>query len=812
MTQLHPVRHRFTTGQTLLSCAVLLAAHTVSAAPAEDTLPPLSWYPRAELSADHQERLPEFCSGDYRVPEFAELPDGRIEAEADESTSDRQGNTLLQGDVVIRQRNQRLRADTVRWNQQDASGDLNGNVTLASPDMVLAGDSASVKGGGAEVNFYDAEYSVPLRHFRGTADAIETPEENQINLTNATFTFCEPGHNDWDLKAGELHLNQESGIGSAWNTRLRIAEVPVLYIPYYRFPIDDRRMTGFLDPSFTVNEYGQAEDLQIPFYWNIAPNADATIVAHHILDRGLLWESQLRHKTRWFGDGELNYGYLSHDDTADDDRWMLNYTQSGTFGNGWSHDWVYNNLSDKDYLSDMNPTAPVNRTTHMPRRGVVEWNQSAWHFDVTAESFQTIDDSIALHNRPYRRLPQSTISYQPQVINGWELSQRLQTTRFTRDDEAVIGDSRQTLTGFSALNGDRLLSDTGVAYPMEWPFGFLTPKIEYRYRDYKLTNADDSIGSLDTDVSHGAPRYSVDSGLFFEREFNFFGGEYQQTLEPRLFWVKSPYISGQNEIPNFDSTRTTVTYNSLFTGDRFTGGDRLADMDQISAGITTRVINEDGLEQFRASAGRIWYNDDRRVQLNGTDISEADRRGMSSLLGEVEWNPTESWSLYHTLEWDSYYDYARQRRYGARFEGANNRFIDMSTNTVQNWNSSEEKVATSTRQFDVGFFWALNDSWAIVGRQLRDTRSYNDGERRPVSPVLEALAGFEYQNCCWRAQFVYRETSPTDTDAGTEYSTDKDYGFMLTFQLKGLGTFGSGGDEIISEGITGYSRRQYHDY
>ena len=816
MTQLHPVRHCFSASRQLLSsavaCASLALAFAAGSASADDSVPPLGWYPRDQLSAEEQEILPDFCSGNYRVPEFTRLPEGRIEAEADESTSDRDGNTVLSGDVIIRQTDQRLSADTVRWNQTSYSGQLDGSVSLASPDMVLYGESATILNGGEVVNFYNSEYSVPARHFRGTADSIETPEENKLDLTNATFTFCEPGQNDWDLAASELHLNQETGIGSAWHTRLRIKEVPVMYIPYYRFPIDDRRMTGFLDPSFTVNGEGQAEDIQIPFYWNIAPNADATIIGHHILDRGMLWETQFRHKTALLGDGELNYGYLGHDATEDDERWLINYQQSGTFGHGWSHDWVYNHLSDKDYLSDMSPAAAVDRTTHMPRRGVIQWNQRAWHFDITAEGFQTIDDSIALRNRPYRRLPQLNLSYSEVQINNWQFGQKLQTTRFTRDETATIGSSEQTLSGFDALNGDRILSDSKVAYPMEWPFGFLTPAAEYRYRAYNLTNADDTLGDFDTDISHGAPRYSVDGGLYFDREFNFFGEEYQQTLEPRLYWVKSPYISDQNEIPNFDSTRTTVTYASLFQGDRFTGGDRLADLDQISAGITTRFINASGMERFRASAGRIWYNGDRLVQLNGTTLPERDTQGTSSLLGEVEWSPGMNWSLYHTLEWNSYHDFAVQRRYGARYASDENRFFNLATNTTQYWNNTDETVETTTRQIDIGAFWALNDRWALVGRQLRDMRSYDSDERSPISPVLESLIGFEYQNCCWRTQIMYRKTSPRDTDAGTEYSTKERYGLMLSIQLKGLSTFGSSGDSIISEGITGYSRRKYHDY
>ncbi|WP_430461558.1 LPS-assembly protein LptD [Thalassolituus sp. LLYu03] len=773
---------------------------------------PLSWYPKDQLSAEEQDALPEFCHGNYRTPDITPVEGGQIEAEADGSVMQKNGDSVLTGSVLLRQADRELRADEARWYQSQGYGEFRGNVSLTTPDLVMEGDGADLYQESGNVSFYGAEYSVPSRHFRGTAGQIDTSEEGRIDLTDATFTFCEPGHNDWDLAASELHLDQESGIGESWHTRLRVAEVPVLYVPYYRFPIGDQRMTGFLDPSFTINGYGQAEDVQIPFYWNIAPNADATIIAHHILDRGMLWESQFRHKTEWFGDGELNYGYLNKDATENEERWGMNVRQDGTFGQGWEHHWVYNHVSDSDYLSDMKPAGAIDRTTHLPRRGVVLWNQDDWHFDVTAESFQTIDDTITLANRPYRRIPQLNLGYSQATVNDWLIAQKLQATRFNREDSAIIDSSAQTLTGFAALNGDRMLSDTTVAYPMEWPFGFLTPKAEYRYRAYQLTDADDTIADdFELSPAHGSGRYSVDGGLYFDREFQWFGQDYQQTLEPRLFWVKSPYLKDQNQIPNFDSTRTTVTYASLFTGDRFTGGDRLADLDQVSAGLTTRFINGAGLEQFRASVGRIWYNDDRLVQLTGTSVPSADEQAVSSTLGEVEWNPYEHWSLYHTLEWDVYKDFARQRRYGVRFENSNNRFLNLSTNTVQIWNSSTETVDTTTRQLDAGFFWSLTDRWALVGRQLRDLRSYDADERRPLSPVLEALAGFEYQNCCWRLQFVYRETSPTDSES-TEYTTDKRYGFMLSIQLKGLSTFGGGTDDIISEGITGYSRRQYHDY
>lgn len=815
-------------------CGALLTAPTQAQRASSSEPGFLNWYPRALLDEQQQQQLPEFCSGNYRVADIPELDNERIEVQADDSQREKNGDLYFAGNVEFRQLDRILTGQQANWFPATESGYFSGDVTLRTPQVTLHGDKAEVDSE-QQVTFRAAEYAVPTRHIRGSAGLIASQGENRLTLENATLTFCEPQANDWDIAASELNLDQEKGIGSAWHARLRVADVPVMYLPYYRFPIGDQRMTGFLDPKFTVNGKLQAEDIQLPFYLNIAPNLDATITPHHILDRGLLWEAQLRHKTRWFGDGELNYGYLGEDDQqrqefedfnaalAPDannqkeagERYLINYQQQGDISQHWQHRWVYNKVSDKDYLSDMKPTAAIDRTTHLPRRGEILYNRDAWHFDITGESFQTVDETIALNNRPYRRLPQLNLEYQPTVINDWQLQQQLQYTRFSRDDQAEINNLDVELSGFDALNSRRLLSETALAYPMEWPFGFLTPKAEYRYRQYQLLNADDSLNLSDDEqqFSHAVSRYSVDAGLYFEREFDWFGNDYQQTLEPRVFWVKSPYLSGQEKIPSFDTTESTVTFASLFSGERFTGGDRLADLDQVSVGLTSRFIRDDGLEQFRASIGRIYYNDDRRVQLNASDtLAQANTQATSSTLAEVEWNPDEKWSLYHTLEWDPYENYARQRRYGLRFESVENRMLNLSTNTVQAFNDTTEQVDVTTKQLDWGFFWALDQRWALVGRQLRDLRSYEGEQRRPVNDVLESLAGFEYQNCCWRFQFLYRESSPQDSDPDNNFTTDKKYGFMLSIQLKGLTTLGGGTDAIIEDAVTGYSRRKYHDF
>ena len=814
MTQFCPTYQRL---KSFSPVTVTLLWLLGSAAAANDitTPQPLSWYERSQLTAAELENLPEFCSGIYRAPLVQAFDNDRIEAEADQSSTSRSGDTRLSGHVILQQQDRILRSEKADWFQNRGYGEFFGQVSLTTTDIVLQGEEATFDQPSGKVNFRQAQYVMPSRHLRGTAGGIESTGTGQLNLTDATFTFCEPGNNDWDIAASELHLDQDKGIGTTWHTRLRIAEIPVLYIPYYRFPLGDQRTTGFLDPSFAVNGQLQAEDVQVPFYWNIAPNADATITPHYVREHGTVMETQFRHKTRLLGDGEFNYAYLKEDQTDGSKRWLINYEQAGKFGSHWQHRWTYNNVSDEDYLNDMAPVAAVDRTTHLPRRGEVMWDKHNWHFDVTAETFQTIDRNIALSNRPYGRLPQLNLDYTPLTLNEWQFQQRVQATRFSRKSSDIIDGTAQTLTGRSALNGDRLLSDTSLSYPLEWPFGFLTPEVEYRHRSYTLHDADAALlaspDAPDLNASYGAPRYSLDAGLYFDRDLNLFGGDYLQTLEPRLFWVKSPYTEGQDQVPNFDTAPITVTYNSLFTGERFTGGDRLADLDQISTGITTRFIRGDGLEHFRASAGQIFYRGTRRVQLTGTDVPPGDTRDTSSLLGEVEWNPDERWSVYSTVEWDTYDDYARQNRYGVRYEH-NNRMLNVASNTAQRFNTSLDTVEVTTDQIDAGAFWALTDRWALIGRTLYDNRSYADDEKQPRSRVLESLAGFEYQNCCWRMQLTYRESSLQESSSTEEFSTRKRYGFLFSIQLKGLGNLGASTDKLISEGITGYSRRQYHDY
>ena len=788
---------------------------------------PLSWYPLAELSASEIEVLPEFCAGKYRPVAITPRTEKSIIIEADESSASKNGDAVFNGNVEFSQLDKKILSDQAIWSQTNRSATFTGNVNIITPDLVMSGDRAYINDSAQEdkktAKIEQSEYSIPSTHMRGTAATINSEGESFIQLTDSTYTFCEPGQNDWDIKASEINLDRESGIGSAWHTQLRIKEVPIMYLPYYRFPIDDRRMTGFLDPTFSINGEIQASEMSVPFYLNLHPQVDATITPKELLDHGLLWQGQVRHLTSIFGYGELNYSELKNDrsylqdqteidsitgdtvaiDTPRQDRWLINYQQRGDINENWHHRWVYNEISDNDYLNDTNSGLGINRETHMPTRGEIYFDKSVWHFDILAESYQTVDDTIALADRPYKRLPQLNLNFEPDSFSGLTGSVKSQATQFKRDNDE--------LTGTSAINGTRLVLDSSVSYTLEWPFAYITPKADYKFRQYQLEDVEQGLidSGYEESPNIAIPKYSIDAGLFFERELQAFNSGYVQTLEPRIMHLQVPYYD-QSNIPNFDSSATTFNASQLFRDYRFNGNDRIGDANQTTIGLTTRFLQDsNGTETFNASIGRIYYHEDRRVQLSGSTISEADSRKKSSDIIESTWNPYDEWRLYSMIEYgespevvgeSSAYDIL-QKQFSIEYNDKLNHMANISL---------RENKSESIRQLDLGVFWALNDSWALIGSRKKDLWNYESDQLKPVDPVIEALAGFEYQSCCWRAQFLYQEQSKRITDEDS--NTDKQYGWLLRIELKGLASFGANPDDIMNQSIRGYSTRRYFDF
>ncbi len=785
--------------------------------------PSLNWYPNAMLTPKQRAGSYEFCHGQYVPEQITPMQTDYIEGTADYSEIHLNQSLLLSGNVVFKQQDRVLYSDEAIWNMQSLKGEFSGNLRLVNPELVIeskTGELQQVSENGStklkNVRFNESLYAFPKRHLRGYSKHIEMPQKSLILFADNTLTYCEPGNNDWDLRSTEVEIDYKQGVARTWHTRLRVNEVPIFYFPYFSFPIDNRRITGFLFPDVTLDSRLQLQDLRIPFYVNLYANLDATIAAHYIRQQGVLWENEIRHKTRLFGDGALDYNFLPSNQYNAKRRWLLAYKQQGSMLANLTHQIDYTQISDNQYFKDMEAIGATNRTSYLAQRVQLNYQKDNWQALLLMEQFQTIDDSIALASRPYFRLPQIQLTYTPITYNQLQLQQTIEVTHFTRVHQKIINNSLQRLTGLAAIDSQRLRFDSSVAYPLKRSYGFIEPKLGLHYRFYQLGRMDSSynatFGQPQSKQDFFAPKFSVDGGLFFDRRIQLFKQPLTQTFEPRAKWTYSPKVNQQYLIPTFDTSRPAMTYASLFSGDRFSGGDRLADLNQVSFGASSAFLNTQGRELWRFNLGQIYYLRDREVQLSGQQIAIFDQRQFSNILTEVEWKPTANWRVFSHFEYDPYIKVLAQQRYGVNYANQQNQFFNVGLNRIRNYSQSADSYSKHTYQIDTSAFWAITDSWAIFARQLRDLRKYEKNEYQPVSATLEAMLGLEYQNCCWKVQALYRQSSPIWRTGGEEFSTDKQVSYMLNIQFKGLGNIGSGINTLLNSTINGYSRRRYHDY
>lgn len=804
-------------------CFFLVALASYSLADENIIEPVLSWYPNSLLTKEQQAEQYSFCRGRYIPEDITPLNTDNIEASANYSEIKLNKQVKLSGEVIFLQKDRILYSDEAIWNMQTSEGEFNGNTRLVNPEITIESNQVSIKqskdngqSGIKDVHFSKARYSLPKEHLRGESEGIQMPDKTLMIFDDNTFTYCEPGNNDWDLRSSEVEIDYTDGVARSWHTRLRISEVPIFYFPYFSFPIDDRRITGFLSPEITFNESLSIVDVQLPFYLNLYANLDATFTTHYIKEQGILWESEVRHKTKLFGDGQLDYNYMGENEYNPKKRWLLSYQQSGSMVENLTHRVDFTQVSDNEYFNDMNSLEQTNRDSYLTQKIQFDYKRDYWQSYLLAEQFQTINDNIALKDRPYFRLPQARLSYTPITYNNFQFQHIIEATYFTRDHEKQLNNGKQSLAGLDAIDSQRFLLDSSVSYPLKRTYGFLEPKLGLRYRLYQLDNMDANyhtkFGQQKSVKQLFAPKFTLDSGLFFERIFSINSHSMTQTLEPRVMWTYSPKVDDQFLIPAFDTSNQAMTYASIFSGDRFNGGDRLADLNQISTGISSAFLDASGREVWRFNLGQIQYLRDREVQLKGQNISLFDQRSQSNLLAEIKWRPTPHWEIFSHFDYDPYLGVLAQQRYGINYENDKNQMLNLGLNRVRDYSSSEDAYNKKTYQLDMSAFWAITDSWAVFARQLRDLQEYKKSEFQPVNPVLEAMLGLEYQNCCWKIQALYKESSPVKRLGGEEFSTDKQVSYLLNFQFKGLGTVGSSINSLLKSTINGYSRRRYHDY
>ncbi|WP_299178315.1 LPS-assembly protein LptD [uncultured Neptuniibacter sp.] len=709
------------------------------------------------------------CAGRYIEPTFPiegdeHLDNPPVYLEAEESSTILGGLTQLQGQVRIRQGDRRLSASAAELDQVTNKARLEGNVRFREPGLLMLSDEAQIDTTTSEAIFTNAQYVIHEEGLRGTADRVIRLEDERLRLEKGKYTYCPPYSEAWQLSADNIVLNKAEGFGEAEDAVLRVGGVPIIYAPYFTFPIDDTRRSGFLYPSVSYSK-DSGVDIAVPYYFNIAPNIDDTLTPRYISDRGLLLENELRYLNGW-ADNILSTAYLHKDDTTDDKRWLFDLNHKGHFAGNWYTNIDYTALSDNEYFDDLSPNLEVARENHLDQRADVEYRAANWSLRARVHDYQTIEGTA-----PYQLMPQITLKGSESFSDELSLAYEAEVTRFDRDIEG--------LTGANRITGDRRFIQPTLSYNWQRPWGYIKPRLSLWSSSYSLDN---QLSGYSDSPNIFTTIASIDSGLYFDRDMSNGG---LHTLEPRLFALYVPE-EDQDAVPDFDTANYTFNYNYLFRENRFSGKDRIGDAQQISLGLTTRYITEDGFEKGTFSVGQAYYFADREVQLSRN--AAADTVGQSDLATLGTWYLTPNLRTYLDTILD-HRDYKVQSStLGLKYKSDIDHIVDFRYRFTD----------LKREQTDLSFIWPLSQNWTSMGRLLYDIKG-NETE--------EATLGLEYESCCWKVSFAGRQwLDGTEPDGSNKY----DIGVFLQLTLKGLGSFGSGNSGFMND-IIGYEEREEHN-
>jgi len=669
------------------------------------------------------------------------------------------GKLTLIGKAEITRADKRLKAERIVYTEGSEEVQAEGQVLIDQPDMTMNADHGTMWLQENRGIFYDTQFRLYSRHARGSAETARLLEPGITQFDKTTYTTCADTSNAWLLRASKVTLYEDEGKGVARHARLRIKGVPLLYTPYLSFPIDERRKSGFLVPGFgSSNRSGM--EFSLPYYFNLAPNYDATLTPRYLENRGAQLSTEFRYK-RKRQDGIINYEVLPNDDLTGTNRNRFTFRDTSRFGEHLSTRIDYDRVSDADYLNDLGDSLSISSATHLRRSVQADYRTRWWQTGIRLDDYQTVDETIAPEDRPYERLPvlslQANSPWRPLGLDG---SIDTTLTRFDQD---------------ARVTADRIDMQPDIRWPLRRSAFELEPRIGVRYTAYKL---DQQSTGVDKEQRRTTPIGSLDGTLFLERPLQFGGRRYTHTLEPRLRYL---YIKGedQTDIPLFDSSEPTFSYRELFADNRFNGADRMGDANQVAMAISTRVLDsETGAQLFRASIGELFYLANRNVTLNN---SAPLTRSRSSIASEIELALSRAWHGKADLVWDPYEEQTERGNLRLQYRPGYRKVANLSYRFLRQ----------SQSQIDASILWPLTPSWHVLGRWYYDLNESSD---------LETMLGLEYDSCCWGIRLMAREYIIPNKD-------ETNRSIMFQFVLKGLGRIGNDIESVLEDGILGYTER-----
>ncbi len=743
--------------------------------------------PEAQLR-DNRYLSSSFCQGTWITPINPESRTKDANSTTSVITADYghynpNGDSVLRGDVIIDQAGRNIRADEVTLDSSQTYANAKGRVQLAQSGLLTQSDQINynlkTQTGDLNNSFYISEQ----QHAHGHASQIKRQNENLVILKDASYTACPPEQKPaWKIQAKQIELNQETGRGVTRGTKLYVKDVPVLAVPYFNFPIDDRRTTGLLSPNFGYSNDGGAQ-LTVPVYLNLAPNYDLTLAPSFMSKRGAKLDAEFRYMTENFGSGRIWGGYLPNDNEYDNkDRDDLHFEHNWNITDQWSTNLEFNHASDKDYFSDFNSSP--NSKTDLNLRRAWELNYKngipGLKAQLKVEDFQTLDETIEDKDKPYARLPQFLLNYVTGNPQGLQYEFNNDTAYF-----------KKSINDGSALesSGTRIYNQFAARYNYITPSWFYAiPELSVRtintFYDQDTKEGLGLSASDDLEKSVVVPQFTFATGVTFEKD-----GKYLQSISPRAFYAYSPYKK-QDDHPNFDSTTASISYDQLFNPYRFYGHDRLEDNNFLSLGVTYSLLDTEGLERIRASLGQSYYFNDRRVTLN-EEPDEFDTQKRTGPIISLASQLNQNFTLAANSAWMSNGENA-QRDFQAYYVGNKGNLYNVGyfyrKDIPDRQDSYDQAVAS--------FIQPVKDNWRIMGHAQYDLDN---------NLMREYLLGVNYESCCW-AVSVYGRSYYNDLDDPNSPDVRRKRAVMAEFTLKGLGALNNKLASLLESRVLGFNK------
>ncbi|HZR37144.1 MAG TPA: LPS assembly protein LptD [Nevskia sp.] len=716
------------------------------------TLAALGLCALAPAQAQYSRTAPASCPQvDYarELPPIA--PDPRLVLNADQVELKQNGVSRLTGSVLISQDGREFSAQQVDYSDADKHLRVDSQSLFRDPGLIVKSQSLDYDLVSEQGVFNQASYTLIPPAARGQSERIDVSREGWARLSGVSYTTCAPDAESWLLKAGRIELNQDTGMGYAHDATLWFQGLPLLYLPYFQFPIDGERHTGFLPPIFGQS-HNTGFDLRAPFYLNLAPNYDATLIPRYMTERG----AQLGGRVRYLwskGEGQLYGEYLSYDQDTHKERSYVNFSHESLFNQRLGLEAQYAQVSDRNYFEDLGGNVDLTSASFLAQGAKLTYAAPA-SYTVTAlvQGYQPVASSIATTDNPYQRLPQITLD--ALTRNTW-LDTRAgfegQFTNFARSD---------------SVEGQRLIAQPYLRWQQDHAAWYMAAQTDLSYTYYNLT---DTAGNQPEQPQRTLPVLSGEGGLHFERITD---SGVLQTLEPKLFYLYVPYHA-QDQLPVFDSGEPDFDFPELFARNRYTGEDRISDANQITSAVTTRLIDPDsGLTKVSASLGEIYRFNAPRVGLPGFSNPSP---GSSDYIGAVEYQISQRWAAAGTAEWTSNFDRFQRTEVDLRYREPENGLYGRRLDIAYRYFNG------LLQQADVAFSTPIVDRWRAAARVRYSL--FND-------EIQESFLGLEYQTCCWAIRGTYRR-----------YISNSNGGFnngvYFQLDLKGLSRLGTGFDELL---------------